>query len=105
MAAIKMMMKCVFPALLLLLTGCSSPDGQSVQKAQQAKVNPARSLSMEQLCKENAAHRYNTGAQNIAVTGFVQFQASYEVRGYTPREERFVCAFDPDGQFLHLSMR
>lgn len=100
-----MMMKSLFPALLLLLTSCSSPDDHSQQNAQQAKVTPARSQSMEQLCKENAAHRYNTGAENIAVTGFVQFQASYEVRGYTPRDERFVCAFDPDGQFLHLSMR
>ena len=100
-----MMMKSLFPAFLLLLTGCSSPDDQSPQQAQQAKVTPTHSLLMEQLCKENAAHRYNTGAQNIAVTGFVQFQASYEVRGYTPRDERFVCTFDPDGQFSHLSMR
>nr|WP_318383522.1 YsaB family lipoprotein [uncultured Enterobacter sp.] len=100
-----MMMKCLFPALLLLLAGCSGTPRDTPQKAQQAKISPARTLSMEALCKENAAHRYNTGAQRIAVTGFVQFQASYEMRGFTPRDERFVCAFDPDGQFLHLSMR
>ncbi|MWU82757.1 hypothetical protein GP940_31135, partial [Escherichia coli] len=25
--------------------------------------------------------------------------------GYTARKEGFVCSFDADGQFLHLSMR
>lgn len=100
-----MMMKCLFPAIMLVLAGCSGPQTAAPQKAQQAKITPAHSLTMEQLCKQNAAQRYNTGAQRIAVTGFEQFQASYEMRGSTPRDERFVCAFDTDGQFLHLSMR
>ncbi|WP_318392154.1 YsaB family lipoprotein [Enterobacter sp.] len=100
-----MMMKCLFPALLCLLAGCSSPTSDSPQKAQVARVSPARTFSMEQLCKETAAHRYNTGTQNIAVTRFERFQASYEMRGFTPRDEGFVCAFDTEGQFLHLSMR
>jgi hypothetical protein len=100
-----MMMKSLFPLLLCLLAGCSSVPAETPQKAQTARVSPARTFSMEQLCKETAAHRYNTGAQNIAVTRFERFQASYEMRGFTPRDERFICAFDPDGQFLHLSMR
>jgi hypothetical protein len=62
-------------------------------------------LEMEQLCRQNAAYRYNTEKQKIAVTGFEQFQSSYEMRGFTPLKERFVCAFDTEGQFLHLSMR
>ncbi|VFT66804.1 putative lipoprotein [Escherichia coli] len=36
---------------------------------------------------------------------FEQFQGSYEMRGYTFRKEQFVCSFDADGHFLHLSMR
>ncbi|EHH6713918.1 hypothetical protein FVB16_27595, partial [Escherichia coli] len=28
-----------------------------------------------------------------------------EMRGYTFRKEQFVCSFDADGHFLHLSMR
>ncbi|MHA6498716.1 YsaB family lipoprotein, partial [Escherichia coli] len=34
-----------------------------------------------------------------------RFQGSYEMRGYTFRKEQFVCSFDADGHFLHLSMR
>lgn len=91
--------------LLVLLTGCSSQEDAPVQRAQKSKVSPERSLNMEQLCKDQAAHRYNTGSQKIDVTGFEQFQGSYEMRGYTARKEGFVCSFDADGQFLHLSMR
>lgn len=76
-----------------------------MQKAQQARVGPAHSLDMEQLCRQNVAHRYNIGVQQIDVTGFEQYQGSYEMRGVTPRREAFVCAFDTEGQFLHLSMR
>ncbi|UXY11124.1 YsaB family lipoprotein [Kosakonia sp. ML.JS2a] len=99
------MMKCFAPVLMLLLVGCSASQDIPAQKAQKAKPGPLHSLEMEQLCRQNAAHRYNTGAQQIDVTGFEQFQGSYEMRGVTPRREAFVCAFDPEGQFLHLSMR
>ncbi|MFV0261694.1 MAG: YsaB family lipoprotein [Kluyvera sp.] len=101
-----MMMKSLPPLLaLVLLAGCSSAEPPAAQKTQSAKMNPARSLSMEQLCKDNAAERYNTAPQKIDVTGFERFQGSYELRGYTARNESFVCSFDADGGFLHLSMR
>lgn len=89
--------------ILLLLAGCATPP--PAQQAQNVKVSPARTLDMEALCKEQAARRYNTRAQKIDVSGFEQFQGSYEMRGYTFRKESFVCSFDADGQFLHLSMR
>lgn len=91
--------------LLVILAGCSAPQEAPVQKAQQGKMSPERSLNMEALCKDRAARRYNSDAQNIDVTGFVRFQGSYELRGHTSRKEGFVCSFDADGQFLHLSMR
>lgn len=101
-----MMMKSLSAVLvLILLAGCSSAEPPVAQKTQSAKINPVRSLSMEQLCKDNAAARYNTAAQKIDVTGFERFQGSYELRGYTARNESFVCSFDADGGFLHLSMR
>lgn len=89
--------------VLMALVGCSTPP--PVQKAQRVKVDPLRSLNMEALCKDQAAKRYNTGEQKIDVTAFEQFQGSYEMRGYTFRKEQFVCSFDADGHFLHLSMR
>ncbi len=96
--------KAFFPAMaLIVLVGCSTPP--PVQKAQRVKVDPLRSLNMEALCKDQAAKRYNTGEQKIDVTAFEQFQGSYEMRGYTFRKEQFVCSFDADGHFLHLSMR
>ncbi len=99
-----MMMNAFFPAMALMvlmaLVGCSTPP--PVQKAQRVKVDPLRSLNMEGLCKDQAAKRYNTGAQKIDVTAFEQFQGSYEMRGYTFRKEQFVCSFDADGHFLHL---
>ncbi|AFM57966.1 YsaB family lipoprotein [Enterobacter cloacae] len=91
--------------LLVVLAGCSAPQEAPVQKAQQGKISPERSLNMEQLCKDQAAHRYNLDAQKIDVIGFERFQGSYELRGHTSRKEGFVCSFDADGQFLHLSMR
>lgn len=91
--------------LLVILAGCSAPQEAPVQKAQQGKMSPERSLNMEALCKDRAARRYNSDVQNIDVTGFVRFQGSYELRGQTSRKEGFVCSFDADGQFLHLSMR
>lgn len=99
------MMKSMLPALMLLLAGCSASSQAPVQKAQTARPGPVHSLDMEQLCRQNAAHRYNTAAQKIDVIGFEQFRGSYEMRGITPRSEAFVCAFDAEGQFLHLSMR
>lgn len=91
--------------LMVLLAGCSSQQEAPVQKAQNSRPGPERSLNMEQLCKEQAAHRYNTGAQKIDVTGFERFQGGYEMQGFTTRKESFVCSFDAEGQFLHLSMR
>ena len=92
-----MMMNAFFPAMaLMVLVGCSTPS--PVQKAQRVKVDPLRSLNMEALCKDQAAKRYNTGEQKIDVTAF-------GMRGYTFRKEQFVCSFDADGHFLHLSMR
>lgn len=99
-----MMMNAFFPAMaLMVLVGCSIPS--PVQKAQRVKVDPLRSLNMEALCKDQAAKRYNIGEQKIDVTAFEQFQGSYEMRGYTFRKEQFVCSFDADSHFLHLSMR
>lgn len=101
-----MMMKRVASLFLLfMLAGCSTSQDAPQQKAQKGKVSPERSLNMEQQCKDQAAHRYNTGAQKIDVTAFERFQGSYELRGHTARKEGFVCSFDADGQFLHLSMR
>ena len=101
-----MMMKRVASLfLLLMLAGCSTPQEAPVQKAQQGKMSPERSLNMEALCKDRAARRYNSDVQKIDVTGFERFQGSYELRGHTSRKEGFVCSFDADGQFLHLSMR
>ncbi|EMD8241472.1 YsaB family lipoprotein [Salmonella enterica] len=96
-----MTMKYFCPVMIAIaLVGCTATQ-PPMQKAQQSKVSPTRTLDMEALCKQ----RYNTGAQKIAVTGFEQFQGSYEMRGNTFRKESFVCSFDADGQFLHLSMR
>lgn len=101
-----MMMKRVASLfLLLILAGCCASQDVPEQKAQQGKISPERSLNMEQLCKDQAAHRYNSEVQKITVNGFERFQGSYELKGYTARKEGFVCSFDVDGQFLHLSMR
>ena len=93
------------PTLVLLLSACGASPTLPVQKAQKANPGPVHSLNMEQLCRQNAAHRYNTRAEQIDVTGFEHFQGSYEMRGETLRKETFICAFDAEGQFLHLSMR
>lgn len=93
--------------LSLMLAGCSSAQREEShpQYAQNAKLDTARALTMEQLCRANAAHQYNTRADRVALEGMEAFQGSYEVRGETSREERFTCTFEPNGQFLHLSMR
>ena len=101
-----MMMKRVGSLYLqVVLAGCSTPQEAPAQKAQQGKMSPERSLNMEAICKDQAARRYNSAVQKIDVTGFERFQGSYELRGHTSRKEGFVCSFDADGQFLHLSMR
>lgn len=95
-----------FPPLMLAMAmvGCaSSPPPE--QRAQKAQIGVSRTLDMEQLCRAEAARRYNTGPEKLTVIDLEQFQASYEMRGYTSRKEGFVCSFDPDGQFSHISMR
>ncbi|MEF3109261.1 YsaB family lipoprotein [Raoultella sp. WB_B2P2-3] len=101
-----MVMKYFFSGVLLLvLAGCSQTPSQPLQKAQRARITPQITLNMEQLCKDKAARRYSTGARLVDVSHFEQFQGSYELSGHTEQNERFICSFDPDGQFLHLSMR
>ncbi|HEC2561023.1 TPA: YsaB family lipoprotein [Raoultella ornithinolytica] len=101
-----MVMKYFFSGLLLLLlAGCSQQPPQLVQKAQRARITPQITLNMEQLCKDQAAKRYSTGPRMVDVSRFEQFQGSYELSGLTSQNEHFICSFDPDGQFLHLSMR
>lgn len=100
-----MMMRAMWILIPALLTSCAAQETSPAQKAQTEKVSPVRSLDMEQLCKDRAAQRYNTGAQKIDVTAFEQFQGSYEMQGFTARNESFICSFDPEGHFLHLSMR
>ena len=79
-----MMMKRVASLfLLLMLAGCSTPQEAPVQKAQQGKMSPERSLNMEAICKDQAARRYNSAVQKIDVTGFERFHASKELRGHT----------------------
>ena len=81
--------------LVLLLAGCSETVSPPTQKAQRARITPQTTLNMAQLCKD----------QLVDVNHFEQFQASYELSGRTGKNERFICSFDPDGQFMHLSMR
>ncbi|STD24792.1 protein YsaB [Enterobacter asburiae] len=70
-----MMMKRVASLFLLAsLAGCSAPQEAPVQKAQQGKMSPERSLDMEALCKDRAARRYNSDVQKIDVTGFERFR-------------------------------
>ena len=100
-----MMIRAMWILLPTLLAGCAAQETSPAQNAQTKKVSPVRSLDMEQLCKDRAAERYNTGAQKIDVTAFEQFQGSYEIQAFTARNESFICSFDAEGHFLHLSMR
>ena len=59
-----------------------------------------RAILSELFQKEYSILEAENGAE-----AFEQFQGSYEMRGYTFRKEQFVCSFDADGHFLHLSMR
>lgn len=90
--------------IVVSLLGCSTSPAPN-QKAQQAKMKPEKALNMTSLCKQEAAHRYNTGPQKIDVTDIEQYRGSVELHGFTARNESFVCSFDADGAFLHLSMR
>ncbi|MBX4383481.1 YsaB family lipoprotein, partial [Mycobacterium tuberculosis] len=47
----------------------------------------------------------NTQTQLVDVNRFEHVPASYAPSGRTGKNERFICSFDPDGQFMHLSMR
>jgi hypothetical protein len=58
---------------------------------------------MEQLCKDLRRIAITRLAE-IAVTSLSSFRVAMSC-GALPRKEGFVCSFDPDGQFLHLSMR
>ncbi len=103
-------MKPMMIAILALgsvaLAGCTAQEQDAPPRnAQKTPMSAARTLTMEQVCKDEAARRYNTEAQQIQVQGFEAFQGSYEMPGRTGREEGFTCTFDPEGQFLHLSMR
>lgn len=102
----KLMLMAILALGSVVLTGCvaQQPDVPALA-GQKAPMSAARTLSMEQLCKDEAARRYNTDPQQIQVQGFEAFQGSYEMPGRTGREEGFTCTFDPEGQFLHLSMR
>ncbi len=92
--------------LVLLLAGCSETVSPPTQKAQRARITPQTTLNMAQLCKDQAAIRYNTQTQLVDVNHFEQFQASYELsRWYRQRMKCFICSFDPDGQFMQSSMR
>ncbi|AFJ45257.1 YsaB family lipoprotein [Shimwellia blattae] len=90
--------------VLLGLTGCSHTE-EHQQYAQRAHTAPVRQFDMEQSCRDAAAMRYNTRAQQLTISQLERFQGSYEVSGTTRREEHFTCSFDDAGQFLHLSMR
>jgi outer membrane PBP1 activator LpoA protein len=93
--------------LALMLVGCSASqheEGQT-QYAQKARIDSARSVTMEQQCRDKAAHQYNTQPARIHLEGVDAFQGSYELRGATGSQEQFTCTFETDGQFLHLSMR
>ncbi len=93
--------------LALMLAGCGAPQHEErhTQYAQTARIDAARALTMEQQCRGSAARQYNTQPPQIEIQGLEAFQGSYEVRGVTRSREQFTCTFEPDGQFLHLSMR
>ncbi|MTD37396.1 hypothetical protein GIX45_01875 [Erwinia sp. CPCC 100877] len=93
--------------LALMLAGCGAPqheEGYS-RYARKARPDPARTLTMEQQCRNKAARQYNTQPARIQLEEVDVFQGSFEVRGATGHQELFTCTFEPDGRFLHLSMR
>lgn len=98
--------KLIVLAFLFTLAACSH---QSLNTPSQYPDKPHaaiwRGTAMADTCVEQAAVRYNMLPQHIRVLGVDSYQGSYEMRGYTPRQEAFTCSFDGSGQFLHLSMR
>ncbi len=60
--------------LVLLLAGCSETVSPPTQKAQRARITPQTTLNMAQLCKDQAAIRYNTQTQLVDVNHFEQFR-------------------------------
>lgn len=102
-APVKRMWASVF--LLVGLTGCQGPNGAADRHLRDAPRVDVSVPMMSGECKDQAAHRYNTQPERVDLQGFDAFQGSYEMRGITPRHERFTCNFDETGQFLHLSMR
>lgn len=99
-------LRCGLTILLALssLTGCSTPAPQTQQATATPGV-PPRPFQMTLLCIDKASYRYNTDRRGISVVDIESFQRSYELRGYTVRDEGFTCTFDEKGAFLHLSMR
>jgi hypothetical protein len=87
---------------LLLLSGCSSRENHP-QFAQNAHPPATQSAEMIDICKQEAAYRYNTREQRISLGDVEQYQGSFEIKGSTTRREGFTCSFDQSGQFLHLS--
>lgn len=99
--------RCGFAFILTvaMLAGCQASESRPASApAQDAEPVPLPD-GMEARCKDNVSWRYNTNAQNVSVTDVQTWQGSYELRGYTDREERFTCSFDTHGTFMHLSMR
>ncbi len=98
--------KCITGCIGLgfLLAGCRASE-QRAQFTQHKPVALIQSDVMTELCKDNAARRYNTAPQRIKINGIEQYHGSYEMAGYTARREGFTCSFDENGQFQHLSMR
>ena len=87
---------------VLLLSACSTAE-QQPQYAQVAQHPIVEGDAMIEICRQEAAYRYNTREQQISVVDFKQYQGSYEIQGSTVRREGFTCSFDESGQFLHLS--
>jgi outer membrane biogenesis lipoprotein LolB len=90
--------------LVLLLAGCSETVSRRRKSAARAYY-AANHAQYGAALQGSGGYRYNTQTQLVDVNHFEQFQASYELSGRTGKNERFICSFDPDGQFLHLSMR
>ncbi len=88
-----------------LLAACSHSSYSPAPYASKSNTITLRGAAMADTCVEHAAERYNLQTQRIRLAGVESFQGSYEMRGYTPREETFTCSFDGQGEFLHLSMR
>ncbi|SQC18057.1 putative outer membrane protein [Klebsiella pneumoniae] len=92
--------------LVLLLAGCSETVSPPTQKAQRARIYAAKPRSIwRSFARIRRLSAITRQTQLVDVNHFEQFQASYELSGRTGKNERFICSFDPDGQFMHLSMR